>query len=396
MTNRAQERAIGRFVLLYALAWGGGAIAYTPLLTILLPVQVASIAGRQAGVDWLAWIALVGAIAASIGGIAFGYLSDITRNRRGWIAGGLLLSCVLLVATARANSLPLLMTAVVCWQLALNMMLAPLTAWAGDVVPNRRKGLLGGSIAFAPAMGALSGAVVTQPGVAEGAARLWLVAAIVVLMVLPILLFKAPALPAGEAAPDADGAQEDRSSVRPLRMWLSRLAVQVAEATLFVYLYFWLVEVDPGFTDNQTARLLGTIMIISAPVALVVGRWSDCLRRPMLPLQVCALVSASGLVAMAAARTPTLAVCAFALFGLASAVFLALHSAQTLRVLPRPDRRGRDLGVFNLANTLPSMVMPWLAMTIVPTMGFPVLFLLLALLSCGAAVLLSPVRALTR
>ena len=47
-------------------------------------------------------------------------------------------------------------------------------------------------------------------------------------------------------------------------------------------------------------------------------------------------------------------------------------------ILPRPDRRGRDLGLFNLANTVPSLVMPWLAMALVPMFGFPALFLLLA------------------
>ena len=44
------------------------------------------------------------------------------------------------------------------------------------------------------------------------------------------------------------------------------------------------------------------------------------------------------------------AMAGFAVFSLASAVFLALHSAQTLRVLSRPERRGRDLGLFNLTN----------------------------------------------
>ena len=75
---------LDRFILLYALAWAGGTIAYTPLLTILLPVRVAELVGKQVGVDWLATIALVGAVAASFGGVAFGYLSDISRNRRGW------------------------------------------------------------------------------------------------------------------------------------------------------------------------------------------------------------------------------------------------------------------------------------------------------------------------
>ena len=82
------------------------------------------------------------------------------------------------------------------------------------------------------------------------------------------------------------------------------------------------------------------------------------------------------------------AMLAYGLFGLASAVFLALHSAQTLRILPRHDRRGRDLGLFNLANTVPSLVMPWLAMALVPMFGFSALFLLLAVLAATAGGLL--------
>ena len=83
------------------------------------------------------------------------------------------------------------------------------------------------------------------------------------------------------------------------------------------------------------------------------------------------------------------AMLAYGLFGLSSAMFLALHSAQTLRILPQPDRRARDLGLFNLANTAPSLVMPWLTMALVPWAGFPALFGLLAVLSLAAGLLTS-------
>lgn len=388
------DRSADRFVLLYALAWAGGTIGYVPLLTILLPARVATLAGQSAGVDWLAYIALAGAIAASTAGILFGYLSDITRNRRGWIAAGLVLSCVLLVLTGRAATLPELIVAIVGWQLALNMMLGPLAAWAGDVVPDSRKGLLGGLMAFAPGLGALSGAIVTHPGLAGDDQRLWLVAAMVALCVLPVLLMGPPAGRPGQAAePDLPDSTAFLAEPAPLasgvlRMWLARLAVQIAEATLFAYLLFWLVSLDPAVTDNQTARLFSAIMLVSAPLALFVGRWSDRNDRPIAPLQVCALISALGLLAMALTTDLAGAMLAYGLFGLASAVFLALHSAQTLRILPRPDRRGRDLGLFNLANTVPSLVMPWLAMTLVPLFGFSALFLLLAVLAATAGGLL--------
>lgn len=380
-----------RFVLLYALAWAGGTIGYTPLLTILLPARVAALAGKEAGVHWLAYVTLSGAVAASVGGIVFGYLSDRTRNRRGWMAGGLILSCLLLLAIGQVTSLAGLIALIICWQLALNMMLAPLAALAGDRVPDHHKGLLGGLMAFAPGMGALSGALVTQPGLAQGTTRLCLVAAMVVLCVLPVL--KRPLPPsgtdhaAGDVLPDGSAVQRARR-LAVIRMWIARLCLQVAEATLFAYLYFWLLTIDPTVSDNQTARLFSAIMLVSAPVALLVGRWSDRKDRPIAPLQACALTSALGLIGMSLAGDLSAAMLAYALFGLSSAVFLSLHSAQTLRLLPRPDRRGRDLGLFNLANTVPSLVMPWLAVTLIPVFGFRGLFELLAVLAGAAGLLL--------
>ena len=286
------------------------------------------------------------------------------------------------------ESLPAVLGTVVAWQLALGMVLGPLSAWAGDMVPDRAKGLLGGMMAFAPALGALSGIVVTQPGLGTETVRLELVAAMVIACVLPVLLVRPP-LPveADQGLPPAPLPVRQR---RALRMWLARLCVQVAEATLFAYLFFWLTGLDGSVTDHHTARLFGAIMVLSAPLALLAGRWSDRRDRPIAPLRACAGISALGLLAMALAPGLHAAMLAYGLFGVTSAVFLALHSAQTLRILPRTDRRGRDLGLFNLATTVPSLVMPWLAMALVPLSGFPGLFVLLAVLAAAAALLLAP------
>ena len=160
---------------------------------------------------------------------------------------------------------------------------------------------------------------------------------------------------------------------------------------MFAYLYFWLVSLDPTVSDNHSARLFSVILLVSAPLALLAGRWSDRSDRPITPLQICALGAALGLAAMAVATDLVSAMLAYAAFGVSGAIFLALHSAQTLRVLPRPDRRGRDLGLFNLANTFPSLVMPWLAVAIVPAFGFRGLFALLAILAAAASLLLAAV-----
>lgn len=384
----ADARRLRRFLLVYAIAWAGVAVAYMPFLTILLPMRVAGLAGPGAAVDWVAQISFAGALAASAGHLLFGWLSDVSGVRRPWIWAGLGLSCVLLLLVRQVHTLPLLLAIIIAWQLALNLMMAPLAALAGDVVPDDHKGMLGGLMALAPGCGALSGTLITWPGLAGADGRLLLVAGLVLMCLLPLLLMPLPgpamAAPAGGAAPARSRTQ---------RMWLARLAVQIAEATLFAYLYFWFRSVDPAMTDNRVASLFAVLLLLSAPMALLAGRWSDRRGEPLMPLRLAALGSAAGLLVMALADGLAMAAGGFALFALASASFLALHSAQTLRVLRRPDRRGRDLGLFNLTNTIPSLIMPWLTLGIVPRFGYAGLFLVLALLSLVGAALLSERRA---
>ncbi|OSZ67199.1 MFS transporter [Sphingomonas sp. IBVSS1] len=384
----ADARRLRRFLLVYAIAWAGVAVAYMPFLTILLPMRVAGLAGPGAAVDWVAQISFAGALAASAGHLLFGWLSDVSGVRRPWIWAGLGLSCVLLLLVRQVHTLPLLLAIIIAWQLALNLMMAPLAALAGDVVPDDHKGMLGGLMALAPGCGALSGTLITWPGLAGADGRLLLVAGLVLMCLLPLLLMP---LPGPAMAAPAAGAAPARS--RTQRMWLARLAVQIAEATLFAYLYFWFRSVDPAMTDNRVASLFAVLLLLSAPMALLAGRWSDRRGEPFMPLRLAALGSAAGLLVMALADGLAMAASGFALFALASASFLALHSAQTLRVLRRPDRRGRDLGLFNLTNTIPSLIMPWLTLGMVPRFGYAGLFLVLALLSLVGAALLSERRA---
>lgn len=379
------------FLLLYALAAAGGAMAYVPFLTILLPGRMTALAG-DADVQYLGYVTFCGAIAASLGGIVFGWLSDITGNRRGWVATGLVLTIALLLAVPLAHDVWTLIGIIVAWQLALNMVLGPLAAWAGDCVPDEQKGLLGGLLALSPALGAWSGAIATTPGLVSVDGRLGVVALLVAAAVLPVLLFGRPRpFPELTAPPQvaADGDVPVLPKGPVVRMWLARLLVQIAEAALFAYLYFWFRSIDPSMQDNEKARLFSVALTVAVPIALLAGRWADRNDRPFRPLVIGASVSAVGLVGMALAGDVDLAKASYLVFGVATTVFLSLHSAQTLRILPRSDRRGRDLGVFNLTNTVPSLIMPWLTISLVPGFGFEALFLLLAALAGGAVLLLA-------
>lgn len=398
INGAASRPQSARFIYLYALAVSGGAIAYMPFLTILLPLRATAFAGDGA-LNLLALTAFAGAIAASIANIGFGWASDLTGTRRPWIIAGLLFSTVMLLAMPLATSATMVIVMIVLWQIGLNMMLAPLAAWAGDSIPDSQKGFLGGLLAFAPASGALAGAVMTLDGFMPFAERETFVAIIVVLFVAPVLLLVEP-----EPMPHLvdfslrtknDEDQPFIARRATIQMWLARFLVQIAEASLFAFLLLWFRSIDADFSANDAASIFACVLGLAVFLALAVGRWSDRARRPILPLIFGSAAAAVGLIIMSFADGLTAAVVGYAVFGLASSIFLALHSSQTLRVLPRPQTRGRDLGIFNLTNTFPSLVMPWLTLALVPTYGFHALFLLLAALALVATLLLLGMRRLS-
>lgn len=385
------ERQPRWFLVLFALAAAGGAVAYVPLLTVLLPQQIVTLQGGE-DVAALAKVSFLGAVMASLANIAVGALSDRSTVRRPWIIAGLIASNMALIAIGRADSIAELVLLIMAWQVALNLMLAPLMAWAGDCFPDSQKGVLGGALALAPALGAIAGSVVTFAGLVPPDARLGLVALVVTALVLPAVVLGGgrvrgelmqPVVPTGDPL-----RLRDRVVVR---MWIARLLVQVAEGGMFAFLLYWLRSLAPDYPENGAANIFSMVLVCAVPLSLLLGRWSDRHARPILPLVACALLCSAGMLVMAAAGTLEMAIAGYVLFGLAAAIFLALHSGQTLRVLPAPQHRGRDLGLFNLTNTVPGMVMPWLTVLLVPSFGYSALFVLFAALSLMSAALLTAV-----
>jgi hypothetical protein len=173
-----------------------------------------------------------------------------------------------------------------------------------------------------------------------------------------------------------------------MQMWTARLLMQIAQAALLAFLYFWLRSLDERFEDATIAQVYSAVLVASLPITLIAGRWSDRTARPLAPLPVLAMIASGGLGVMALAPSTAWAIAGYAIFALAAAVFTALHSAQTLRVLPDPARRAEHLGWFNLTNTAPALIMPWLTLAVEPAFGFAGLFALLAACVLAAAGLL--------
>jgi len=383
-----------RFILLVALANAGGVIGFLPLLTLLLPIKVAEIAGDDRIAVFTTTV-IAGALAASASNILFGWLSDrsVARGggRRRGIAFGLAGLTVSFAAVALATTQIQIIFAVILFQIAVNAVLAPMFAVMADEVPDAQKGLAGGLIALGAPLASAIAALMVAIGVSGEPARLGFVLAAVLLCVVP-LLFARPRI-----APTVATPEEAPLLGRDLAIaWASRLLVQVAGNVLWLYLVYYFASIDPHTPASKSVGPLGQLMtiayLIPLPVAILVGRWSDRIERRKPFLFVFAALAALGLTGLAFARDWNMAAAAFTLYALGSAVFLSLHSGFAMQLLPDPHHRGRDLGLINLTNTLPALLGPLLTWALATPRDFGAVMLVLAGLTLLGGLLVPAIR----
>lgn len=389
------DRRSLHFILLVALANAGGVIGFLPLLTLLLPVKVAEIAGDARIAIFTATV-IAGALAASLSNVLFGWLSDRSMarggGRRKWIALGLAglaasFACVVLAST------PLqIVVAIMLFQTAINAVLAPMFAVMADEVPDAQKGLSGGLIALGVPLASAVGAAFVATGIESESGRLALVFAAAAACVLPLLFV--PSHPAAATVPGQ--AQSALSGYDLAIAWAARLLVQVAGNVLWLYLVYYFASIDPATPAAKGVGALGHLMTIAyllpLPVAVLAGRWSDRIghRKPFL--LAFAALAALGLAGLAVAGSWWSAAIAFALYAMGSAVFLSLHSGFTMQLLPDPRHRGRDLGLINLTNTLPALVGPALTWALATPRDFSPVMLTLAGLTLLGGLLVLAIR----
>ncbi|MGW8190558.1 MFS transporter [Sphingomonas hankookensis] len=384
MTPSAAAPARG-FVPLYTLAYCGLFVAFMPFVSILLQVKVVAIdpANRVA---LLGWAVLGGAVVASVANIAAGWLSDWywrrTRSRRLPIAAGLLLLALAFEAIHRAVDRTTLLVAIGFWQVALNLMFAPMVAVMADEVPDAQKGRVSGLLGISHPIGVLSAAAVTVPLFPTEGTRFAANVALAALLIVPFLLFARERGAGGGGAPiGAEAAAVVRGDL--IRAWIARLAMQVAGNGLTAYAFFHFADRWRGTGDaaGPVAQAMAVVTAVVVVATIVAGRWSDRIggRKPFLGGAT--LLVIAGLIGMAVASGFIGAVVGYGIAQTGLSVFLALHSALAMQMLPSPETRGRDLAVLNLTNTLPACVPPLLAALVPAGAGLGAVFVVLALVA---------------
>ncbi|WP_457349649.1 MFS transporter [Sphingomonas sp. UYP23] len=136
-----------------------------------------------------------------------------------------------------------------------------------------------------------------------------------------------------------------------------------------------------GGVPAQVGGLIFMANLVPLPLALVFGRWSDRSGRRKPFLMAAVALDVAGLVVMGGASDLTAAAIGFCLFSSGWTTFLTLQIGFVMQLLPNPRRRGRDLGLINLSNTVPVLIGPALAWWLATPRSFATLFFALAALS---------------
>ena len=146
--------------------------------------------------------------------------------------------------------------------------------------------------------------------------------------------------------------------------WWSRLLIFFGVAAVNAYQAFYLIIVLHVSPADVAGRLflatlvLTAVSLIFAPIAAKV---SDRIGRRKPFVIGSALIFAVGLGIVATATTYNEFLLAIAVIGLGQGVYFAVDLALVTQVLPDPANAAKDLGIMNLANNLPSSIVPAVA-----------------------------------
>ncbi len=353
----------------------------------------------------LALVTGCGAAVSLVANPLFGAFSDRTLSRFGrrvpWVLIGALLGTIGLLGLTIAPGVAAMAALWCLVQLGCNGAVAAITAAVPDRVPVRQRGTVGGLASMGTTAGILIGAGVAA-AVAGNFALGYIICAAALMLGIVMYLFTSQDQP-------LDPALRPPFSLRGFIVgfftpfafpdfcwaWLTRFLVNVGTHLVTLYLLFFLIDAvhypDPAF---GVLILTGIYAVMTLVTAVIGGLWTDRVakRKPFV-------IGSSIIIALAAlilAFFPTWpgALAGAAVLGVGYGAYLAVDFALLTQVLPFAADRGKDMGVINVANSLPQVIAPavaWLLVTAVDG-GYLLLYIVAAVIGLLGAVFVVKIK----
>lgn len=364
----------GRFLAIYTFASFASWVALiTPIaVTLALKVQQLDPAGKAGS---LALATSLGALLSMLTGPIIGLLSDRTTwrggKRRPWMALGIVGGFLGLGVVATAQSIPMV---VVGWCLTQTMFAvagAATSAIMPDMIPESQRGKLSGLIGMSQQIGVAVGIAITQA--VQG--NLLLAFMIPAALGLIGVLWLAGTLPDRPAhalrRPPLDFVALLKSYWVDPRAhpdfgwaWVGRFMISMGFAIMANYSVYYFTD-KLGYKPEEVPKLMligsSIGIVVTTAAAIFGGVVSDRLGRRKPFVVGAAALYAVGMSGVAFANSFEVYLAWSMLSGIAIGMYSAIDLALVTQVLPNPDNRAKDMGVFNIASVMPQSIAPAMA-----------------------------------
>lgn len=370
------------------LATGGVFVGWFGPIQILLPAQAQALSGDLGKEALLALVTGIGAVASMIANPLWGLLSDrmslVRPRRRPVVVAGVAIGAIGLVVLFLAPDPAWMIVGWVLVQLGLNGPFAALIAMIADRVPAERRGLVGSLFGIAQVAGVVLG---TAVAVAFDESVLGYLAIAVAVPLLCAAIMLLPEQRIATATPDAAGISSERRGIREVLAnmrptatftwaWIIRLLVNLVNALVLVYLYYFLAD-GVGLDDPGTWVLVLTLgnVVLTAIAAGVGGVWSDRLARRKVFVVAAGVSLALGAALFAAFPVLPVVLVGSLFVAIGWGLYVSVDVAIITQALPSDRSTGSMLGVANIASAAPQALAPLIAAPIVTGLGgYPALY----------------------
>lgn len=321
-------------------------------------------------------------------------------RRAPWMMLGALAGGLALVGLAFADSLVGVIIAWTLVQVSYNFAQGPLSAVMPDRVPLRRRGTFAALSGIGLMFGALGGQIVGSLFFNSLTAG-YIVFAVFALVVLALFVVANPDYPSTKIEPEPFRLNEFLRTfwVSPLKhpdfFWAftGRLLLYTGYFLVIGYQLFLLTDYFGVEHPEQVIPLLGILSLVGILISTVVsGPLSDRIgrRKPFVFASALVVTLALLLPWMWPDLTAWMIMTFVAGFGFG--MFQAVDTALMSEVLPSAKSFAKDLGVVNIAATLPQTLAPGLAGAIVLLFGYAGLFPVAIILGILGALAVWPIK----
>ncbi|MEV4732381.1 MFS transporter [Saccharopolyspora sp. NPDC049426] len=404
-----QQKASGRVVATMTLARLGLMLALTAPLIAGLTLKVQTLVGPDQAVAVVGVVTTAGAVGALVFDPVFGRISDRTTGRFGrrrpWLVAGSLGLMLGLLVIAVAPNVWVLALGWLFGQIAGNAAVAAHTASLADQLPTAQRGKVGGLIGIAQQASTV-GSAYAGKFLGQDMLLLFLVPGAIGLVLVLAFVLVLPDRPLPERPEPDVGLRAVLKTfwVSPRRhpdfafAWVSRFLIVLA-AWMFLTFRLLYLQHEMDMSAKEAASVMATGVLIYTVALVLAGQlagWvSDRISRRKVFIGASAVIFGIGTWMLAHAESVTGFYAAEVVLGVGFGVYVAIDLALVLDVLPNPDEAGKDLGVFNIAMSLPQTLAPGLAAALVSAgagQNYDLMLTVAAVIAVAGALAIVPVR----